>query len=78
MTNTETGYTEMGNSAAFTSNREVILAITEVTQDNLWRFSVKLMRTLKEGIITTDQMGGHIECFTRHCKAEKINMNYPS
>jgi hypothetical protein len=65
--------TEMSNREAFTSKREISLALMEVTQDNFARYCLKLMYTLGSNVINCDEAGYFIEEFERYCKEENID-----
>jgi hypothetical protein len=68
---------EMSTTDAFSSKREVHLALMEVNSDNVWRYSLKLMRTFKAGILTLEELGGCIENFEKYCKTENVDTRHP-
>ena len=68
--------TEMNNTLPFTSNREIFLALIEVTQENVFRFALKLAKSLTSGVITVEQFDGHVELLERHCKDEGIDTRF--
>jgi len=65
--------TEMTNTKAFTSKREVILSLMEVTQDNFCRYALKLINSYNSNVITLDELGAHTDLFRKYCKAEGID-----
>ena len=69
----KTKISELENTNAFTSEREITLTLMEVTQDNLFRYAQKLVTTVREGKISNEAFGYYIDEFARYIKEESID-----
>jgi agmatine/peptidylarginine deiminase len=63
---------EMNTTNAFSSKREIFLSLMEVDQSNVSRYGIKIMKSLAEGLINSDEFEGHIGQLMTYCKQENI------
>lgn len=73
MKNLKEKISEMENTNSFSSKREITLSLMEVTQDNFCRYALKLLKTLKEGKVSSEAFDYYVNEFERYCKEEKIS-----
>ena len=65
--------TQMTNTSAFTSRREAILSLMEVTQNNFCRYALKLVNTLNADIINLKDFEALTFDFDNYCQWQKID-----